>query len=353
LKQLGRLEEAEAAYTRALQLEGGHVNALCNLGTIARERGELERAVELFEEALALSPTHFESHLNLGTTLRRMNRWAEALTAFEQALSLQPAHADVLLKLGATYYALGQIDQATSVYRQWIASDPKHPVPRHLLAGCSGEDVPERASDDFVRSSFEKFASHFDRSLARLQYRAPELVAAAIDSAIGAAQATLEVLDAGCGTGLCGPHLRSHARRLLGVDLSPAMLERAQARGVYDELLVAELTAFVRDREACFDLIACADTLVYFGSLDAVVGGFAKALTPNGCVVFTVERSEPSEAPYGYRMHPHGRYSHTEPYLRGVLEQAGFEVTQVASCELRLEAGKWVGGWVVTALRLP
>jgi SAM-dependent methyltransferase len=37
------------------------------------------------------------------------------------------------------------------------------------------------------------------------------------------------VLDAGCGTGLCGPLLRPLARRLVGVDLSPAMVGAARA----------------------------------------------------------------------------------------------------------------------------
>ena len=37
------------------------------------------------------------------------------------------------------------------------------------------------------------------------------------------------VLDAGCGTGLCGPLLRPYAKRLVGVDLSSGMLERARA----------------------------------------------------------------------------------------------------------------------------
>ena len=53
------------------------------------------------------------------------------------------------------------------------------------------------------------------------------------------------------------------------------------------------------------------------------------ALRPGGAFVFTAERSEPDGAPSGYRIHPHGRYSHTERYLRTVLASAGFEAARV------------------------
>ena len=57
----------------------------------------------------------------------------------------------------------------------------------------------------------------------------------------------LEVLDAGCGTGLAAPLLGPYARRLVGVDLSGAMLEQARALPQYDEL-VEELTKFPKKK---------------------------------------------------------------------------------------------------------
>jgi len=53
------------------------------------------------------------------------------------------------------------------------------------------------------------------------------------------------VLDAGCGTGLVGAELRARGwtGRLVGVDLSPGMLGRADARGGYDRLVAASLSA--------------------------------------------------------------------------------------------------------------
>ena len=119
-----------------------------------------------------------------------------------------------------------------------------------MIAACSGRDVPARASDAFIERTFDSFAGSFDSKLAKLLYRAPALVAGMLaDSDVEASKRPdkLDVLDAGCGTGLCGPLIAPYARRLVGVDLSGRMLAQARAQNVYDELVQRELTAYLRD----------------------------------------------------------------------------------------------------------
>ncbi len=77
----------------------------------------------------------------------------------------------------------------------------------------------------------------------------------------------LVVLDAGCGTGLCGPLLRPYASRLVGVDLSGGMLDHARRKEIYTDLVQSELTEFLAAQQRAFDVIVAADTLVYFGDL--------------------------------------------------------------------------------------
>ena len=129
------------------------------------------------------------------------------------------------------------------------------------------------------------------------------------------ASRSLDVLDAGCGTGLCGPLVAPYARRLVGVDLSEAMLARARARNVYDELVKRELTAYLRDSPGSFDVIVSADTLVYFGPLEEVAAAAANALRPGGVLVFTVEELSGAASDAGYSLSPNGRYRHS-PALR-------------------------------------
>ncbi len=352
LKHLRRLDEAEVDYRRALELRPKDANALNNLGTVRRERGDLEGAVATFREVIALKPDHAGAWQNLGNALSGLNRVEEALEAHREAARLAPQSPDSYRYLGAVLYATGRIEEATEIYRRWLALFPNDPRARHMSAACSGNGVPERASDEYLRSEFDGFASCFDESLARLEYRAPALVAEAVTQVFGDPDARLAVLDAGCGTGLCGPLLRPAARFLIGVDLSPAMLELARERKVYDALVLEELTAFLRQHPRSSDLIASADTLVYFGDLADFAAAAAKALLPDGALIFTVERAEPADAPGGYRLNPHGRYSHTIEYLRHILHDVGIVGPSIREVTLRKEADKWVDGWLVSA-RVP
>ena len=243
-------------------------------------------------------------------------------------------------------------DKAIEVYRNWLIDDPDHPQPKHHLAALLEEDIPERASDAYVRNAFEVFARSFDSKLAELEYRAPTLVGESVVEALGAPHKNLRVIDAGCGTGLVSPHLLPYARTLVGVDLSPEMLERAAERGGYDELVEAELVAFLEDRPASCELLTSADTLCYFGRLDLFLAAARRALTPGGWVVFTVEARDDGAAEPDYRLHHHGRYSHRRGYVEGSLAAAGFVEPSIREVALRNENRVPVRGWLARA-RVP
>jgi predicted TPR repeat methyltransferase len=97
-----------------------------------------------------------------------------------------------------------------------------------LQAACLGIGVPERAPDAYVQEIFDDLADSFDSHLVdNLDYRAPGLVVEALSKLLPEQNADLDILDAGCGTGLCGLLLRPYARNLVGVDLSSKMLKKA------------------------------------------------------------------------------------------------------------------------------
>jgi predicted TPR repeat methyltransferase len=239
---------------------------------------------------------------------------------------------------------------AARVYRDWLAAEPGHPKAIHHLAACTGEGVPPRASDEYVQQVFDLFADSFDARLAVLGYRAPTLVAAAVAAAPRVSAGGLSVLDAGCGTGLCAPLLKPFAGRLTGVDLSARMLAKARQRGLYDLLEQVELTAYLRVRTADYDLIVSADTLVYFGELDEVIGAAAAALSVGGLLCFTLEALGADESG-DYRLRPHGRYAHARAYLEAVLGRAGLILLRLDAEILRSEGGEPVSGWLVLAQR--
>jgi predicted TPR repeat methyltransferase len=160
----------------------------------------------------------------------------------------------------------------------------------------------------------------------------------------------LEVLDAGCGTGLCGALVVPFARRLVGVDLSQGMLAHAKEKNVYHALIKAELTDYLRDNSEGFDLIVSADTLVYFGDLKGVISAFAEALRPNGLLVFTLEQAVAGSADVDYRLELHGRYSHSQAYVERLLTFSGLQ-SKIVQAQLRTEAGAPVSGLVIRAAK--
>jgi predicted TPR repeat methyltransferase len=215
-----------------------------------------------------------------------------------------------------------------------------------MLAACTSRDTPARASDGYVERTFDGFAASFESKLQKLSYRAPALVAEALEKSGLAASKHLDVLDAGCGTGLCGPLIAPYARRLTGVDLSGGMLMHAKEKNVYDELTKRELTEYLRANCDAFDLIVAADTLVYFGDLEGVVAAAAGALRPHGVFVFTLEHAAGADPDAGYRLELHGRYSHSRAYVGRLLAGAGLQ-PEIAEADLRLESGAPVAGLVV------
>jgi predicted TPR repeat methyltransferase len=244
----------------------------------------------------------------------------------------------------------GAHEEASDVFSRWLAVEPHNPIPAHMLAACSGENVPARASDDYVRTTFNGFAASFDDVLLhRLDYHAPQRLIEVLAPVLGAPGCVHDILDAGCGTGLCGQLLKPYARSLTGVDLSGGMLANARRREAYDRLHEDEITRFLAAHVGAFDVIASADTLCYFGDLELLAQTARQALRAGGWLGFTVERSDDVET---YRIQPHGRYSHARAYVEGVLADAGFEAIHVIPAVLRRELGADVEGWVARA-RVP
>lgn len=352
-REMNRVEDAEAEYRKTLEIEPEHADALNNLGTLERIRGNRDGAVELFQRAIAADSEHRDAHLNLAAVYNALGREEDSLKAYERVVAIEPFNEYAYWRLGYAYHRAGNRAKAEAVIRKWLEHRPDHPVAKHLLAAClQGEDVPERASDEVVRKIFDSFAASFDAKLELLSYRAPQLLAGTLDERLGEPAGDAVVLDAGCGTGLCGPLLRPRAGRLVGVDLSGPMVEMARKREAYDELHVAELTAFMEERPDSFDLIVSSDTLCYFGALERVTAAARTCLRPGGTLAFTVEalrEDEPGEG--GYVLRPHGRYAHRERYVREVLAAAGFERIATPAGHLRIEAREPVDGYVVTAFR--
>jgi predicted TPR repeat methyltransferase len=165
----------------------------------------------------------------------------------------------------------------------------------------------------------------------------------------------LDVLDAGCGTGLVGQNLKPIAAKLVGVDISHAMLAKAQAKGVYAELYHDDLLSYMNVHPGAYDVVASAATLIHFGDLAPAFKAAAKSLRPGGVFVMTLFPSDKDAAPYIVHPTPGlaegGCFAHHRDYVKATAQGAGLNVVSIKDAVHEHHDGKPVPGIVVSLRR--
>jgi predicted TPR repeat methyltransferase len=352
LRWLGRPAEAMAMYHNTLLRHRQSADAQAGLAAALRDLGQPESARRQVARTVALAPFHADALCADAALKMDEGDFDAAAVGLLRVLDQAPHAAHLHVNLGQALYRLhlgGSASRVSELARQWLERFPDEPMAQYVGSALLGAVPGPRAPDRYIRETFNLFAASFDAVLGEIRYQVPAGIAAAIDACGFSAASQAAVLDAGCGTGLCAPVLRSCARRLVGVDLSPAMLARARSRALYDELVEAELTAFLSGQRAAYDLIVAADVFCYFGALDRVLLRAAGALSSAGVVAFSVE-SAAGEADR-VRIGAHGRFAHGEAHVRQALESAALQIDVFVSTALRQEADRAVDGFIVAARR--
>ena len=341
--------EAERLIARAVEVDPSVAAAHVNLGNARRLLGRRDEALASYERALHLQPGHTRALKGRGLLLWESYRPAESLAVYEELLAVEPDYADGWIMRGACHDRLGRAEEAVASYRKALefthTSNPDKI--RYVLASRGSGDLPDAAPVEYIRDLFDTYARRFDEHLLRqLEYRAPELLLEALRPHLP--PTPLDVLDLGCGTGLCGVALRPFARRLTGVDLSSAMLEEAGRKQLYDELAQGELIAWMATHTAAFDLIAATDVFIYIGDLAPVFDAARGALRAKGLLAFSTERAQDAET----TLHRSMRYAHSTGYLERLAAAGGWRIEEQRDAVLRREGDHEVTGQIVV-LRSP
>jgi Flp pilus assembly protein TadD len=124
LKGLGRLDEAEISYKKAIALKPDYTKAYNNLGIIMQELGRLDEAEKSFRQAITLKPDYAEAHSNLGLVLKGLGRLDEAEISYRHAITLKPDYAEAHSNLGLVLKELGRLDEAEASYKKAITLKP-------------------------------------------------------------------------------------------------------------------------------------------------------------------------------------------------------------------------------------
>ncbi len=278
---------------------------------------------------------------------------AGAAEILAQAVELAPNFASAWFALGDIRNQLGDRSGAIAAFEKARDADPDDRQGARLqLATFGSGDVTPGMTERYVRRLFDQYAARYDQTLVgHLAYRGPEILRDAVASVMRAAGRKLRfgsMLDLGCGTGLGGAAFRPFVDWLVGVDLSPAMVAQAAAKGLYDRLATADLQSFLADEAANaarYHLIVAADVFVYVNDLGPVMAAIARVLAPDGIAAFTVE----THSGDGVKLQHTLRYAHGAVHVRGALEAAGLTVAHLAAISVRSEKGAPVDGLAAVA----
>lgn len=350
LKLTGEPKLVLAAYVQAVEYDPRHTEAWKNINLLLRSTDDINELSAILSEIVRVNPDNPDAWHTYGlANLLTGNREATA-DAFNKSLELDHPTSPNATWRARILAAEGRADLALKHLERIVEADPDNKAAQYHLAAVRGDEL-EGAPEDYVAGHFDKFAASFDEVLENLGYRAPDLVAEDVVALAQEKTASFQdVVDLGCGTGLCGPLIRDHCDRLTGVDLSKGMMQKAAKLEVYDFLVEGELVSFLSDDlPTRFDLAVCVDTLCYIGNLQPFMTALAKALKPGGRLVASVEHLEDSAA-QGFRVDSSGRYAHTPDYIRKCAEEASLIYAQDRKEVLRRELGKDVHGLIFQVL---
>ena len=124
LQRQGRLEEALAAYDRAVSLKPDYAEAHAGRGAALLQQKRLEEALGAFDQALCHEPDAPELHFHRGVILHRQGLLEEALAAYDRAVLLKPDYAEAHAGRGAIRFQQGQLEDALAACDQALQSRP-------------------------------------------------------------------------------------------------------------------------------------------------------------------------------------------------------------------------------------
>jgi predicted TPR repeat methyltransferase len=275
-----------------------------------------------------------------------------AADLLQQATDLAPGFASAWFTLGEIREQLGDRDKAIAAFRRAQQADPEDRHGASLRLMLLGAEKLSAMPQAYVRALFDQYAPKFEAALVDdLGYRGPALLFKAVLTARHSVRKPAffkRAADLGCGTGLAAAAFAKEVDHLIGIDLSPRMVERARLTGLYEELDIADMLDGLRGRpDASFDLVFAADAMVYLADLAPVLREVSRVLVSGGMLAFTVETHDGEGVVLGDGL----RYAHGAAYVRGSIGHAGLALSQLEQASARNEDNAPVPGLVVVATK--
>lgn len=374
----GQISQALPLFEKAIRLNPNSWEAHYNLANSYIRSDMVLQAIEEYYNVLKLNPEHGNAKLNLAMALVSIKDYAQALPYLIIAAENNPQHAEIQGHLAEAYLDLGKSDIALQQYikalkleptrAEWqhnlavlylrdkqlelakqhfklsLELQPDNPTAQHMLTALENK-TSSAAPAEYVSELFDQYASYYNEHVKnKLDYQVPKLLRQAISKFLTEHSKPQNILDLGCGTGMCGVYFRDLADFLVGVDLSPGMLHQAKTLGAYDGLCRCDILQVIPGyNRAVFDLVLAADVLVYIGDLESLFSIVKGALRNNGKFAFTIEKLDSEQ---DFALQSTGRYAHSGKYVQKLCEKFKFKIEMQDHIVLRQQDDLPIHGYL-------
>lgn len=192
--------------------------------------------------------------IRFGNFLVREHDTENAIKIYNKALAINETSSSVWFNLAYAQIKLAMFDEGKTSLQNVIELDSNNLAAIHMLTALDEKKNVDAVTmnENYIKQLFANYAQDYDEHLRKMRYSVPRLVRQEISKKFGfeAAEdhsvnlntcaqhaqnecddhkpqynASLNILDLGCGTGLIGIFLKDFSKKIVGVDISAEMIE--------------------------------------------------------------------------------------------------------------------------------
>lgn len=294
------------SFIQIIKINPNHNEALHNLASIYYFQKQYKKALDCWLKQLVSKPDAHTNY-NIGCCYLALQKHDEAEPYLKAACNDRPNSTEPIINLASIFIKLQNWNKVIKLYQRALEIEPENQEVQYVLAAIQQtENSFSKPPKQYVKHLFDQYADNFEHHLLdNLKYCAHKIIKDNLAENINPNRKYI-IADLGCGTGLCGVECKQFSEKLIGIDLSSAMLEKAKARKIYDSLHEQDIEEFLTNSNK-LDIIIAADVMPYIGDLDLILERAFLALNDQGIFIFTIETTYKEQE---FHLSESGRYQH-------------------------------------------
>jgi predicted TPR repeat methyltransferase len=272
------------------------------------------------------------TNYKLGLYHMQQGNLLDAIFRFNIVCRFNPANVDAHYQQGRCYYLRGDNKDAKQKFNDVLKRDAKHDGAQYFIQKIETPEKIESMPPSLIKELVNLRDEFYEEDYLDNGYMGAKHLVNETFKKVDDKNPNFEVLDLGCGTGLCGVILkeRALAKKLIGVDLSSLMVKRSKGLeidnvNVYDEVHEVEISEYLTKESSKYDLVIADLAFDFIGKLDSFAELIKSVIKKGGLFGAVVRIDEELEK--GYKLDVNYEdFSHSEKYFTDTFVKAGFEI---------------------------